>query len=356
MPTVNDEFLLKLLQACAERASEPLYPARYADEQKIARDKLDEGLDELRRRGLVQLTDWVKDSGQGRALTEAGKKALATKRLTPAPAATPTAVSPIDVTRNRYDRGEVVRRVLTHPQPGYVSRVLLIANIGYFIVGAIYASYQGWPVADYFLGEGRATSATLIDLGGLRPDLVFPAGRPQFERILLHAFLHIGFFHLLMNMFFLGTIARPIEAMWGSLRFLAIYIVAAITGGCVVLLMGLMQREGALTAGASGALYGVFMAMLVWFLLNRQHLPDSFIQDMSRSLMPNVILMVVINFMPGISWQGHFGGAIGGLLAALLLHVQRFHPSRAVRILALLGAPMIPGAFFAAVLWGAGWF
>ena len=42
------------------------------------------------------------------------------------------------------------------------------------------------------------------------------------------------------------------------------------------------------------------------------------------------------------------------LLAALLLHLQRFHPLRAVRLLALLGVPLIPLGFFVAVLWQAG--
>ena len=46
---------------------EPLYPARYAREKNVERSELDAGLDELRRRGLVRFTEWVRDAGQGYA-------------------------------------------------------------------------------------------------------------------------------------------------------------------------------------------------------------------------------------------------------------------------------------------------
>ena len=356
MPTVSDEILLKLLQALADRAPAPLYPARYAREQSLDREQLDASFDELRRRGLVQLTDWMKDLGQGIALTEAGTQALATKRVAAVQAPVQAEVERVDVTRSLYDRGEVVRRALIEPAPGYVARVMLAVNIAYFIFGAVYAGFKGLAVKEYLAGDGRGINEVLVDLGGLHPFLVLNLGdRPQFERLLLHAFLHVGFFHLLMNMFFLGTLAQSIEAMWGSVRFLVIYLIGGFVGGCVVLMNSMAQPNPPLTAGASGALYGIFVAMIVWFSLNHEHLPDSFLQDMSRSLMPNVILMVVINFTPGVSWQGHFGGAVGGLLTALLLHVQRFHPSFVVRVLALLAVPMVPLGFFIALLWQAGW-
>ena len=64
--------MLQLLQACAARAPGPLYPSRFASEHNLDRDTLDVALEELRRRGLLRLTDWVKDLGQGYALTDAG--------------------------------------------------------------------------------------------------------------------------------------------------------------------------------------------------------------------------------------------------------------------------------------------
>src|SRR5687767_9944263 len=143
MPRFDDAFLLSLLKACAEREPEPLYPVRYAIDHNIDRDQLDLALDELHRRGLVKLTDWVKGSGQGRALTDAGKTALANGEPAPAPAPSePT--SSVNPTHSVYERGELVREVLMHPTPPLVSRILLTINVIIFIGGAIYAGMQGW--------------------------------------------------------------------------------------------------------------------------------------------------------------------------------------------------------------------
>jgi membrane associated rhomboid family serine protease len=65
--------------------------------------------------------------------------------------------------------------------------------------------------------------------------------------------------------------------------------------------------------------------------------------------------LIATSMAPGISWQGHLGGAIGGFLAAALMYLQRFHPSFGVRVLALLGLPFIPAAFFTLALWQADW-
>lgn len=378
MPPVDEQFLLGLLRAIAELAPGPLYPARFAQQQNLERTRLDEGLDELRRRSLIAFTDWVKDLGQGYALTEAGQQALTSGRLTYVPRIAEETIGPKGV--STYERGEIVRRAIFEPKQAFVTRILLIANLCYFAVGAGYAALRpGLSVSDYLLGDGVSTSEVLIALGALHPALVFPdklppeervpsvlgplenllsSKRPQFERLLFLNFLHIGLLHLAMNMYFLATIAKQIEVMWGWARFLAIYIVAGLVSGCVIMLLGeIAQRGGGrtgLTAGASGCLYGVFASMIVWFSLNYQHLPDRLVQDWSRGTMINMILLIAINFVPGISWQGHFGGAVGGLLAGLLLHAQRFHPSRAVRWLALAGVPAAPVLFFVAVLWQAG--
>lgn len=361
MPMTDEEFLLGLLQACAACAPEPLYPAQFAREKNLDRDQLDGGLDELRRRQLVRLTDWVKGSGQGCALTEAGQRALRSRRLTAAPKPTPALQSAAEEPTGTFGRGEVVREAIFQPPTAWVTRVLLAANIGYFLFGALFAAWHGLSADDYLAGNGRSTNQVLIDLGALHPSLVFPppqpgepTPRPQYERLILFCFLHIGFIHLLMNMYFLGTLGSQIEALWGSARYAAIYVVAGIVSGCVVLLDAFLQGDGGLTAGSSGCLFGIFAAMIVWFVLNRQHLPPNVIQMWSRGLGINILLLVAINFFPGISWQGHLGGAIGGFLAALLLHVQRFHPIRAVRILALFAVPLVPLGFFLAVLWLAG--
>jgi rhomboid protease GluP len=359
MPRLSEEFLLQLLQACA--AHPPLYPARFAKDQNVDRDTLDVGLEELRRLGLVKLTDWVKGSGQGYALTEAGHKALEGKRLPSgrvSPAAAKVAPDPVP---SEYERGEIARSAIFDQPAPLISRGLLAVNILFFVLGAIYASQNDWDVKEYIVGSSPATTQVLVRLGALDQNLVFIPSRmdleygprPQFERIILSAFLHVGLIHLIMNMYFLVSLGQLIESMWGSARFLTIYAVAGVVSGCVVLLFQMCQRHTGLVAGASGCLFGLFVAMAVWFYFNRQYLPERLIQDWSRNLTTNAIILIFVNFLPNISWQAHLGGAIGGLFAALLLHVNRFHPSWVVRTLAIAALPMVPLGFFAVVLWQA---
>lgn len=362
MPRLDDEFLLKLLQACADCAPEPLYPARYAREHNVERASLDDGLDELRKRGLIQFTDWVKDLGQGRALTDAGKEALETGNLD---AVAPTSINAEVPAISIYQRGEMVRGALYDSQKAYVSWFLLALNVAYFLFGAGYARYHDLPVKDYLLGEDgvhRTTTFVIFDLGGLWRPIVLADPRvpenprPELERIILSCFVHIGILHLGMNMAFLASLGGLIESMWGRWRFLAIYLIGAVAGSCAVLSVDLLQNTNTHTAGASGALCGLFGSMLVWFLFNRQHMPDQLLNDWSRSLAVNTVLLVGVTMLPNVSWQAHIGGAVGGALAALLFQAQRFHPSRVVRILALLGVPLIPVLMLAGVFWQAGWF
>jgi membrane associated rhomboid family serine protease len=359
MASTAHDFMMQLLKACAERAPEPLYPAIFARESNLDRDKLDVVLDELRRRGLIKLTDWAKDLGQGRALTEAGWTALKTNDL--APVVNDASAPTVSSTRSTYQRGEMVRNAVFKPQEPLVCWILITLNVLFFLYGAFYAWQHHFVVTDYLSGtDGIALTTTKVvrELGGLyRPDVLpeFNGLRPEFERIVLCCFLHFGVIHLGINMISLATLGGLVESMWGKLRFLAIYLIAGLVGSCVVLSIDLIQPRNALSAGASGSVCGVFASMLVWVALNRRHLPDQFLHGWSRTLAINLFIVIGINMVPGISWQGHLGGAIGGALAACLLHVQRFHANVAVRLLALFGLPMIPALFFLLVLWQAGW-
>jgi rhomboid protease GluP len=354
MPMVSEEFLWHLLQACAAVAPQPLYPVHYARQTNLDRDLLDAGLDELRHRGLVKLTEWVKGHGQGCALTEAGEEALTSSRLRPALPAEALYGEPGGGPVTAYERGEIIRSAFLEQRPPYASRTLLVINVLFFLYGAYVAWRLGENVGEYLDGSGKATELVLEKVGALSLHLVFQSNPPRYERILVSSFLHIGLLHLFMNMYFLGSLGPLIERIWGTYRFLAIYFVAALVSGCVVLQIGLLQGRSPPTAGASGALYGIFISLIVWFSLNKDYLPPLLIQDWSRSLGINMFLLLAINFFPNISWQGHFGGAVGGLLASLLLHVHRFHPNSRVRMLALAGVPLIPVAFFVVLLWQAG--
>jgi membrane associated rhomboid family serine protease len=344
---MDEKFLLDLLRVCAAAEPRPLYPSQYARETGLDRDKLDAGLDELRRRGLVKLTEWVKDFGQGRALTEAGHEALRSRRLVDARPASAPSRPRTGGTLSVYERGELVREAFVNPPRPYVTQVLLAANILVYVYGMLYA-------AQNHLDPEAIMNRAVVSPALIRRDPDNPR-RPQFERIFLYFFVHIGLLHLFMNMYFLYTLGPLLEAMWGWWRFLTVYLTAGLVGGCMVLLVAFLRDSNRGAAGASGSMYGLFAAFIVWYRLNRDFMPPRLSSSISRNIGINLILLIGINFLEGISWEGHLGGAIGGFLAALLLHVQRFHPNPGVRVLALCGIPVVLLSFFTAVLWLGGW-
>ena len=147
-------------------------------------------------------------------------------------------------------------------------------------------------------------------------------------RFVTAAFLHSPqtIFHILLNMFALWSLGQYLEPMLGRARFAALYLISGIGGQvAVTLLAGTPTIEGLnngtdrawLTAvvGASGAIFGLFGALLV---LNR-HLGRS-----STAMYATIAINAAFGFLyPGISWQAHLGGLLTGLACAGVIVVFR---------------------------------
>jgi membrane associated rhomboid family serine protease len=131
-------------------------------------------------------------------------------------------------------------------------------------------------------------------------------------RLLTGAFLHYGPLHLLMNMYALWILGRNLEAALGPLRFLALYVLSGL-GGSVA---AVMFQPDSLTAGASGAIFGLFAAFFI--ALKRLGRDTS-------SVLPVIVINLVLTFtFPGISIAGHLGGMlIGALLGLGLAYAPR---------------------------------
>lgn len=127
----------------------------------------------------------------------------------------------------------------------------------------------------------------------------------QFYRLLTAPFLHYGPMHLLLNMWTLYVVGPPLERVLGQLRFSALYLLSALGGSAAVYLLA---PPNTLTAGASGAIFGLFGAMLI--LGRRMQMELSWVAVV---IIANLIFTFTV---PHVSWQGHIGGLITGLLAA----------------------------------------
>jgi hypothetical protein len=118
--------------------------------------------------------------------------------------------------------------------------------------------------------------------------------------------------HLAMNMMALYSLGRITEQLWGHARYLAIYVVGALGSTCLALISRLNPP-----IGASGAVCAIFASWAVWFFYNRQHLPPPLFFAWQRNFLVNVVLLTFISLFPGVSWEGHLGGAIAGFALAL---------------------------------------
>lgn len=162
-------------------------------------------------------------------------------------------------------------------------------------------------------------------------------------RLITSAFAHStsSFLHLAMNMYGIYIFGTLLEPKLGRLRFTWLYLLSAFGGSLGILLLSAPLSA---TLGASGALAGLFLATFVVFRSNKQAL-----RQMGIILALNVVLGFVVL---GISWQGHLGGAITGILAACcIVLIPRSNPQRAKTQLLLLTAlsVLLVGALYFAM-------
>ncbi len=130
----------------------------------------------------------------------------------------------------------------------------------------------------------------------------------QYARLITSAFLHAGLLHLATNMITLYIVGVPLERVLRPARYLAVYVLSALGGS---LLSVWLSPEFSVGVGASGAIFGLFGALVV---LRRQ------VGAEAGGLVVLIGLNLVISFaVPNISWQAHLGGLVTGVLVALAL-------------------------------------
>ena len=131
----------------------------------------------------------------------------------------------------------------------------------------------------------------------------------EWWRLVTSAFLHYGLLHMAMNVLILVLLGRMLEPAIGWWRMLLLYGVS-LTGGA---LGALLVEPNGLTAGASGAVFGLAGAVVVAERASGIRWRDS-------GILAFLVINVAISFLwPGISIGGHLGGMIVGALAALIL-------------------------------------
>jgi membrane associated rhomboid family serine protease len=325
-----------VLRMCADAAPNAWHPERYARRSGVPLEKVNAILKQLWYAGLLEKGAPHPEDGPGLRLSAKGWEVLndrqALRRLcandgfTGAPAPRPGEAGGDERTR-------AVRDALRHPRTAHVGRVLLAANVLVFAVG-LYLASQANVSSAYLSGSQSQAVIDILHRIGMLTAADWLRG--EWWKALTACFVHIGALHILMNMYMLYNVGRYIESIWGPWRFLAIYLVAGLTGS----MTGLAASPVGI-AGASTSLCGIFAAEGVWVLFNGRYLPAHVAREWRNHLLVNALLLVFISLLPGISFWGHAGGAAAGAAAAVCLHYHRFGPPL-WRWAALLGLLPIP--------------
>jgi membrane associated rhomboid family serine protease len=193
---------------------------------------------------------------------------------------------------------------------GYVTIGLIVVNCLMLLASVVSARSPGGALFGSGFGGIMGSDTPLLDHLGILGDASYTPGGAahgiaagEYYRLVTAMFMHYGLIHLALNMYSLWILGRPLEALLGPVRFLAIYQVCGLGGGVAAYVF---SKPYALTAGASTAIFGLFGAFFV--VLRRLRLN-------ANQMIPIIVINIVFTLsVPGISVAGHFGGLITGFL------------------------------------------
>jgi rhomboid protease GluP len=173
-----------------------------------------------------------------------------------------------------------------------------------------------------------------VDALGGRPDDYLKFGANfgplttggEWWRLVTCTFVHYGILHLVFNMWALWDSGRLAERLFGNTWFLALYLFAGVAGS----MASLLWRNEAISVGASGAVFGVFGAVLAYTTRQRGSIPPAFMNRLRVSTSIFVTYSLFYGFAAsGIDNAAHLGGLAGGFLMGLIAARPLATPARA---------------------------
>jgi membrane associated rhomboid family serine protease len=183
-----------------------------------------------------------------------------------------------------------------------ITRALIAINVAIYLLTAAQGrglNSPGGAVLNKFILIGSNAQLGPFAPGDLAHD-------HQWWRLVTAMFLHASIIHIGFNMFALYVIGTPVEQYLGKVRYLGLYFVSGLAGSAGALLQAPFTPE----LGASGAIFGILGAMLIieWQITGR----------LAGNAMTWIVINLALSFtISNISWGGHVGGLIGGILITL---------------------------------------
>jgi membrane associated rhomboid family serine protease len=208
--------------------------------------------------------------------------------------------------RERVNTVNFVRALFTRASP--FTFILVGLNLGVF--------FLMWMSGGMSLMS--ADDAALIGFGAKFNPLI--DGQHQYWRLVTCIFIHIGFAHLIMNNYALWILGQQIEQIYGSSRFVLLYLAAGIVGS----LSSYIFMPESLSAGASGAIFGLFGVMGTFAFRYRKEIPAALRRDIIRRIIPIILINLAFGFsVRFVDNSAHIGGLLAGVALALVVPYKR---------------------------------
>lgn len=195
------------------------------------------------------------------------------------------------------------------------------------------------------LGQGvmQIPSELLIRFGGNFAPLV---QKGEVWRLATALFLHGGLLHVGLNMLALYQAGQVVERLFGRAGFALIYLLAGLLGNVA----SLWWKQGPVSVGASGAIFGVYGALLAYLSVQRGSVPVEVFKEMRSGTLGFIGYSLFAGFaLPGIDNAAHLGGLLGGLILGAVMAgpLAAPHPVRwfSARLWGGVGAVAVLGAF-----------
>lgn len=161
-----------------------------------------------------------------------------------------------------------------------------------------------------FLITGMGNDTGVLIEYGANLDVLVKNG--EYYRLLTSMFLHSGLLHLFFNMYALYIIGPQVESFFGKTKYLIIYLLSGISGS----LLSVAFNVNTVSVGASGAIFGLFGALLYFGYNYRGYLGNV----IKIQILPVVIINLIFGFIStGVDVAGHIGGLIGGIIVSSVL-------------------------------------
>jgi rhomboid protease GluP len=191
------------------------------------------------------------------------------------------------------------------------TNIFIGINIIMFIIEVIYSANLSnlYGVTGFLEAITSIKREVMVVLGAKINALI---NNGQLYRLFTSVFLHWGIVHLSFNMYSLYVLGNLIEKLYGSKKYVFIYFFSGISGS----LLSYLISTNSISAGASGAIFGLLGSALIYGMSRRRNIGKAFMNNILQVIFINLILGIT---MSNIDNMAHIGGLIGGMISTYLI-------------------------------------